>query len=253
MSFGNLRKQLKEQLTIASKNIKYPKRYPDIVYTVELTQEECFYGCRKEIIVEGIRGDPTISDISSLGCPGARIPEAHQVEKLELKKYVLDISSGVKENDVLTFKGEGCQPIIETDNPAPGLPDIAGNLVFKIKIIESNHPRGDSSPSEQNDDKISYVKINGYDVEVEVKVDILKIIFGGYFKVRYFKEEFEIHTSDFPDDVIEEGKEYKLSELGSQKEDGSRGILTLKIKYDYEEVKKITQNKKEKIKDILEN
>ena len=77
MSFGNLRKQLKEQLTIASKNIKYPKRYPDIVYTVELTQEECFYGCRKEIIVEGIRGDPTISDISSLG-------EAHQVEKLEL-------------------------------------------------------------------------------------------------------------------------------------------------------------------------
>ena len=207
MSFGNLRKQLKEQLTIASKNIKYPKRYPDIVYTVELTQEECFYGCRKEIIVEGIRGDPTISDISSLGRQGTRIPEAHQVEKLELKKYVLDISSGVKENDVLTFKGEGCQPTgartslrdseqlrcdypaTETDglrpsersddNPAPGLPDIAGNLVFKIKIIESNHPRGDPSPSEQNDDKISYVKINGYDVEVEVKVDILKIIFGG--------------------------------------------------------------------------
>ena len=241
MSFGNLKKQLKEQLTIASKNIKYPKRYPDIVYTVELTQDECFYGCRKEIIVEGIRGDPTTSDISSLGCQGARIPDAPRVEKLELKKYVLDISSGVKENDVLTFKGEGCQPILNT-----GLPDIAGNLVFKIKIIES-------SPSEQKDDKISYIKINGYDVEVEVKVDILKILFGGYFKVRYFKEEFEIHTSDFPDDVIEEEKEYKLAELGSQKEDGSRGILTLKIKYDYEEVKKITQNKKEKIKDILEN
>lgn len=246
MSFGNLKKQLKEQLLIASKNIKYPKRYPDILYPVELTQDECFYGCRKEIIVEGIRGDPTTSDIPNLG-------EAPRVEKLELKKYVLDISSGVKENDVLTFKGEGCQPILETDNPVLGLPDIAGNLVFKIKIIESNHPRGDPIPSEQNDDKISYVKINGYDVEVEVKVDILKIIFGGYFKVRYFKEEFEIHTSDFPDDVIEEGKEYKLAELGSQKEDGSRGILTLKIKYDYEEVKKITQNKKEKIKDILEN
>ena len=251
--FVNLKDELKKQINITSQSIKRPKRYPDIIYTVELSQEECFYGCKKEIIVEGIKGDPNDT-----------------IEKLELKKYTLDISSGTKNNDILRFQGEGCQPFDKNFN-------VAGDLIFKIKIYSCNGSQrildslisSSESPlpttvpidvmtnytdvmTNYTDVMTNYIKVNGYDVEVEVKVDILKIILGGYFKVRYFKEEFEIHTSDFPDQIIEEGKEYKLANLGGKKEDGSKGILTLKIKYDYEEIKKVSESKKEKIKDILE-
>ena len=228
---------LKKQISEHCSKIIMPKRLPDMIYPVEVSYEECFYGCRKEIIVEKIYGNPENSE-SSLGTLGER----------ELKKYTLDISSGVKDGAILKFEKEGCQPL-------PSSNDCPGDLVFKIKTCGA---LGFPSSSEIRGNP--RITVEEYDVKVEIKVDILKILFGGSFTVKYFTEEFEISTSDFPDSIIEESKEYQLANLGVKKEDGTsgyplgeRGILILVIKYDYEESKKLTEKKKEKIKDILEN
>ena len=239
LQIPNIKQELKKKLTEEFSKIVLPKRLPDMIYPVEVTNEECFYGCRKEIIVEKIYGEPTLQSNQ----------QTSPNESKNLKKYTLDISSGVKDGAILKFEKEGCQP-------TEGSHDFPGDLIFKIKVIDAEIPdlrdSGSRAPAPEGEG-IRKITVDGYDIRVEVSVNIFKILFGGSFIVKYFTEEFEISTTDFPDSIIEESKEYQLANLGVKREDGSRGILTLVIKYNYEEAKKITEKKKEKIKDILEN
>lgn len=233
----SLTKQLKEKLSLAVANIKIPTRFPDMVYTVDLSLDDCYYGCRKSVTVK----TTNLCHCSQSWRPGENEKKECNLSRVDVQEgieynvcdtfeeYKLDIIPGTEHDSKLVFKQKGCQSYTNKI--------FSGDLIIKLNVTDEN-------------DEIS---IKGCNIYLKIEIDILIVLFGKYINVKYFDQNFDIHTSEFPDEIIEENKEYTLANLGVKTGENEKGNLTIMFKYNYENVKKLATNKKQEILNILEN
>ena len=240
----SLTKQLKEKLSLVAANIKMPTRLPDMVYTVDLSLDDCYYGCTKSVTVK----TTNLCHCSQSWRPGnknkkkecnsSRVDVQDGIEYNvcdTFEEYKLDINPGTEHDSKLVFKQKGCQSY--TDKI------FSGDLIIKLNVTDENTRFAETH-------KIS---IKGCNIYLKIEIDILIVLFGKYINVKYFDQNFDIHTSEFPDEIIEENKEYTLANLGVKTGENEKGNLTIIFKYNYENVKKLSTNKKQEILNILEN
>jgi DnaJ-class molecular chaperone len=230
------------------------KRYkhPPTEKTIVLSLEDVMYGVKKKMIVktyipcscremckmcegEGMRNEihsnGRMMYISKVACDkcftkgwNISMDECEvcqgnrQYEKQD--EYTLDISPGVQEGSKLVFEGKGQQAFSKSE--------IAGDLIFLIKIEESKD-----------------IKIKGIDLEKEIQIELYDTMLGKDIEIKYGKEIVKINTfEEFG--IVEKGVEYRIKGRGIQMPDNSqeRGDLIILFKIVYppiEEMIKLRQ------------
>jgi DnaJ-class molecular chaperone len=145
----SLTKQLKEKLSLAVANIKIPTRFPDMVYTVDLSLDDCYYGCRKSVTVKTTNLCHCKNEKKECNFSRVDVQEGIEYNVCDtFEEYKLDINPGTENNSKLVFKQKGCQSYTNKI--------FSGDLIIKLNVTDENNE----------------ISIKGCNIYLKIEIDI---------------------------------------------------------------------------------
>jgi DnaJ-class molecular chaperone len=224
------------------------RKLDDTVYTIDITLKEAYFGLTKNLAVttqkkcnctsvcDKCKGECRIRVLRQLG-PMRQIMEMN-CDMCQAKGYTIStciecngtgqiktketfnivIPNGAISGLERRMTGKGQQPFKKTE--------IAGDLVFKINVLEHSH-----------------FKRRNNDLIYNADISFVDSVCGIELKIEHFDGDLKLNTSTFG--IVKEGVEYIIKDRGMP---GGNLIIIFKVEYPDT---KLTEEQREKIRDIL--